>query len=460
MPRQGPFAMRMPSVLDEFSRYEEIEKSRRTRLVLGVCNVSMIFSIPLMINVSVMLLPRINLPFAVAYALCMGVFPISFAGRQIALRRGPEPAAYLYIFYMLAVLGFSTAAIQGISDLAVPGYIILILVAGMTLKTPGTYLTTSLVGVAYFTGQLLVRGTHVASAFPATLADLTLTVLILLSFGFVTLIDQITTSDLRRALSEATYNLVQTNDKLKEANERKSQFTARASHELRTPLSSMIVFTDLALRGSYGPYNARLGKALSQVLTSARQLKTIINDILDLSRIEAGQIEIASDNFAVDSLVGAVQSSAGGIAQEKGLRFAVKVSSDLPAWLVGDELRLAQILVNLASNAVKFTEKGSVEVRLEPAPDDRWRMVVDDSGPGIPRDQFEAVFQAYRQLDSHNSSGVKGTGLGLAITRHLARLMGGVVSIESELGRGSTVTVELPLTPGQPAVATNGRVAA
>ncbi|OGO13824.1 MAG: hypothetical protein A2Y93_17065 [Chloroflexi bacterium RBG_13_68_17] len=444
--------MRLPSVLDNASPYEEIESARRTRLVLGVCNVSIVFSIPLIIVVSVMLLPRINPAFAVAYGLCVGILPMSVIARQVALRRGPEQAAYLYIFYTMTVLAYSTTIIQGILDLAVPGYIILILVAGMTLKTAGTYFTTALAGVAYFTGQLLLRGTDVASPFPAPLAALTLSVLILLSFGFVTLIDQITTTDLRRALSQATYDLVQTNRKLKEASERKSQFTARASHELRTPLSSMIVFTDLALREAYGPINVRLRKALTHVLTSARQLKAIINDILDLSKIEAGQIEIANDTFALARLVEAVQSAAGGIAQEKGLRFVVSVSPDLPAWIIGDEGRLSQILVNLASNGVKFTEKGHVEVRLEPAPANRWRMFVLDTGPGIPEDKFERIFQAYRQLDNTAStSGVKGTGLGLAITRHLVRLMGGDVSLASELGRGSLFTVELPLRPGQPA---------
>ena len=443
--------MPLPSVLADESPYEDIERARRTRLVLGVCNATIVFSFPLTLVVSVMLLPRLNLAFAFAYGLCIGILPMALAGRALALRRGPEPAAYLYIFYVMAVLAYSTTVIQGILDLAVPGYIILILIAGMTLPAAGTSVTTGVAGVAYFAGQLLLRESEVVNPFPVSLADLTVTVLILLSFGFVTLIDQITTKDLRRALSEATYNLVQINHKLKQASQRKSQFTARASHELRTPLSAMIVFTDLALREAYGPINARLHKALTYVLISARQLKRIINDILDLSKIEAGQIEITRETFALDRLVEAVRSAAGGIAQEKKLRFAIEVSPALPRWLVGDEARLSQILVNLASNAVRFTDQGRVEVRLEPAPGDRWWMVVRDTGPGIPEDQFEAIFQAYRQLDNRVSpADVKGTGLGLAITRHLARLMGGVVTIESELGKGSTFTVELPLHPGRP----------
>lgn len=441
--------MPLPSVLADASPYEAIERARRTRLVLGVCNTTVVFSFPLILVVSAMLLPRLNPAFAVAYGLCLGILPMALLGRELALRRGPEPAAYLYILYVMAVLAYSTTVIQGILDLAVPGYIILILVAGMTLRSAGTSLTTVMAGAAYFVGQLLLREPGVANPFPGSLADLTVTVLILLSFGFVTLVDQITTRDLRHALSEATYRLVQTNFRLREASERKSQFTARVSHELRTPLSSMIVFSDLALREAYGPINARLRKALTYVLTSARQLKRIISDILDLSKIEAGQIEIARENFALERLVEAVHSAAGGIAQEKKLRFAVEVSPELPRWLVGDAARLSQILVNLASNAVKFTERGRVEVRLEPAPAKRWRMVVRDSGPGIPADQYEAVFQAYRQLDLRSSpTRTEGTGLGLAITRQLARCMGGDVAVESSLGEGSTFTVELPLEPG------------
>jgi signal transduction histidine kinase len=143
-----------------------------------------------------------------------------------------------------------------------------------------------------------------------------------------------------------------------------------------------------------------------------------------------------------------VKAGAEEIAKEKGLHWSIHISPAMPSALRGDSSRLAQILLNLAGNAVKFTEGGSVDVGIERVADNRWRMAVHDTGPGIPEDQFESIFEAYKQLNGTASpSKVKGTGLGLAITRHLVRLMGGSIHVESTLGKGSTFTVELPLRP-------------
>jgi signal transduction histidine kinase len=396
------------------------------------------------------LLPEGSASAILAYALCVGIIPIALMASKLARRGMPDRGSHLFLGYLLILLCINAIIVPEIYPAIVPGFILIIVTSGMMLPPSHALVLSLAAGCLYLVAGGLT-GTVDSGPIPQPLADGFVIFIALAAFAFVAFINHLTTTDLRRALDEATYNLVQANRKLKTASEMKSQFTARTSHELRTPLSSMIVFSDLALREAYGPLNAKLRKALTHVLTSARHLRGIINDILDLSKIESGQLEITEQSFPVSKLVEAVQAACGGLAQEKGISFSVTVSPDMPAYLLGDESRLAQILINLGSNAAKFTNKGTVEVRLETHGHNRWRMAVHDTGPGIPEDQFETIFQAYRQLDStSNGSKIKGTGLGLAISRNLARMMGGSISLESQLGKGSTFTVDLPLKVGHP----------
>jgi signal transduction histidine kinase len=271
-------------------------------------------------------------------------------------------------------------------------------------------------------------------------------VIIVMSFSFVLILNQLATQDLRKALDEATYDLVQANRQLEQTSEMKTQFTARTSHELRTPLSAIIVFTDLALRDAYGPLNDKLQNALEHVLNSARHLKGVISDILDISKIEAGELEIIEAPFKVMALIESLQSSCEVMAEEKGLEYQIHLDPDLPERVIGDEGRLAQVLMNLSGNAVKFTEEGKVDVGIHLTGDEHWGFSVSDMGPGIPEDQFESIFKAYRQLDSSFQKGKnEGTGLGLAITKHIVEQMGGRIHMESRLGKGTTFEVFLPL---------------
>jgi signal transduction histidine kinase len=209
----------------------------------------------------------------------------------------------------------------------------------------------------------------------------------------------------------------------------------------------MISFTDLALRNAYGPINARLRNALEHIYNGTLHLKGIINDILDLGKIESGELEIHRSEFEIDALVSTVEASIQSIVEEKALDFSFWISPEMPRILLGDEGRINQILMNLTSNAVKFTDEGSVNVKLAPCGEGYWSIEVKDTGPGIPEDQYEAVFQAYRQVQRTNGAKkVKGTGLGLAITRNLAELMGGRLEFESAINEGTTFLVILPLS--------------
>lgn len=428
------------------SPYEEIETARRGRLVIAVCNAGILFSIPLVVVLTIVMLPQFSPYLALVSALCVGIIPINFIAKRIAMSGKPDFGSYVFIVYFLLLLAINSVVLDGISLMLIPGYLLLIVVTGMILPPARSYVIVALASSMYLVVTIILRYFEPPVSLPLPGIELMLTFLGVLTFIFVVFINQLTTRDLRKALDSATYDLVEMNKELELASEMKSQFTARTSHELRTPLSAIIVFSDLALRDAYGPLNEKLRNALEHVSNSARHLKTVINDILDLSKIEAGEIEIFDEPFELMDLVQTLESTCLQIAEDKNLSSSIWVSPKMPERLIGDDDRLAQVLVNLTANAIKFTEEGEVEVRIEPHGTSNWRVIVRDTGPGIPEGQFATIFKAYRQLDRTASpSKVKGTGLGLAIASNLVQIMGGDIEVESELGVGSTFTVILPL---------------
>ena len=165
-----------------------------------------------------------------------------------------------------------------------------------------------------------------------------------------------------------------------------------------------------------------------------------------MSKIEAGELLLFDEEFPIKRLVNTVQSTLRVLAQEKGLAFSVGISESMPSRIVGDENRVSQIMMNLIDNAIKFTEKGQVLVEIEPLGETEWQIVVTDTGQGIRAEDQETIFEEFRQVGNPSTSGDnKGTGLGLSITRHLTRLMGGTINLQSQLGVGSEFRVVLPL---------------
>jgi signal transduction histidine kinase len=246
-------------------------------------------------------------------------------------------------------------------------------------------------------------------------------------------------------LAELNRELAETNAELARANRLKAQFMATMSHELRTPLNSIIGFTTLHADGVYGPVSGKQHERLSAVLRNAKNLLALINDVLDLSKIDSGHMELNPAPVVISGLLNNILTTFEPLAREKGLYLSVSAADDLPD-LVADPARLRQIVTNLVDNAVKFTKAGSVTVEV--GFDDLSRTVsisVADTGIGIPPDQHETVFEEFRQVDSSPTREYGGTGLGLAITRRLARMHGGDVQVESEFGKGSRFTVTLPL---------------
>ena len=230
-----------------------------------------------------------------------------------------------------------------------------------------------------------------------------------------------------------------------EANHAKSFFLANISHEIRTPLSAIIGFSDLGLHarnpGEHLDY-------LKKIHSSGNTLLEIINAVLDFSKIEAGKVELEKIPFRLDALVALINSIVESLGKEKALTFNCRIAENFPEWVLGDPLRLKQILTNLAGNAVKFTEKGSItfEGRIIEQTDDHYLIEfrIRDTGIGLKPEQLESIFSPFHQSDNSTTRKYGGTGLGLAITRDLTTLMGGEIFVESEYGHGASFTLRIP----------------
>jgi signal transduction histidine kinase/ActR/RegA family two-component response regulator len=249
-------------------------------------------------------------------------------------------------------------------------------------------------------------------------------------------------AEIERAREEITERARQ----LALASQYKSQFLANMSHELRTPLNSLLILARLLAQNPGRNLTPKQVEYANVIHSAGSDLLQLINDILDLSKVEAGRMDIHTERFALSVLVDDVQTTFGPLTAEKGLQFAVDIDPSAPAELCTDRQRLRQVLANLLSNAVKFTERGEVRLRVRaPEPDGPvLEFSVTDTGIGIAKENLAAIFGAFQQGDGTLSRRYGGTGLGLSIAREVAALLGGEITAESDLGRGSTFALHIP----------------
>ena len=249
--------------------------------------------------------------------------------------------------------------------------------------------------------------------------------------------------DLEEKVEARTRELQETNRRLEAASRHKSEFLANMSHELRTPLNAIIGFTRLVMRRSKEVLPAKQYENLEKINLSADQLLLLINDVLDLSKVEAGKMDVRPVSFQLESLIDMCLRTVEPMIRPEQIQLVKDLESDLPA-LVTDQDKLKQILMNLLSNAIKFTEAGTITVRAR-RDGPRVAVAVVDPGIGIPEDASELIFEEFRQVDSSSTRRHGGTGLGLSISRHFARLLGGDITVQSKLGKGSTFVLTIPL---------------
>jgi len=224
----------------------------------------------------------------------------------------------------------------------------------------------------------------------------------------------------------------------------KSQFLANMSHELRTPLNSLLILSRQLADNGEGNLTDKQIRYADTIRQAGTDLMTLINEILDLAKIESGTMAVEVGQVRFGNLRDYVDQTFRQVAEEKGLQFTIDLDHDLPPWMDTDDMRLRQVLRNLLSNAMKFTEKGRVNLRMYRATPDVLAFAVSDTGIGIPKDKQRLIFEAFQQADGSTSRKYGGTGLGLAISREIAGLLGGDLRVESTPGRGSTFTLYLP----------------
>jgi signal transduction histidine kinase/HAMP domain-containing protein/CheY-like chemotaxis protein len=254
-------------------------------------------------------------------------------------------------------------------------------------------------------------------------------------------------------IEQARLTLEERAQQLTLASKVKSEFMANMSHELRTPLGSLLILAKLLADNAEGNLTPRQVDFSRTIHSAGSDLLQLINDILDLSKVEAGRMEVSAEPLPPARLAEYVQATFRPLAADKGLQLAVGVAADAPALIVVDEQRVQQILRNLLSNAVKFTDTGSVRLDIGPdRSDPGWlEFAVSDTGIGIAPDKLQLIFEAFQQADGTTSRQYGGTGLGLSISRELTQLLGGDLRVHSTVGRGSTFTLRLPVEPPRPA---------
>jgi len=251
------------------------------------------------------------------------------------------------------------------------------------------------------------------------------------------------TKELEAKVSERTRELEVANLELEAASRHKSEFLANMSHELRTPLNAILGYTELILDKIYGDVSEKIQEVLERLEKNGRHLLGLINDVLDLSKIEAGQLSLSLNDYSMQEIVQTVVTAVESLAAEKNLALEVSVSPDLTAGM-GDEQRIAQVLLNLVGNAIKFTEEGKVRVEAA-ASNDTFLISVSDTGLGLSEADQKMIFEEFHQADSSSTRKKGGTGLGLSIAKRIIEMHGGRIWVESRPGKGSTFRFTLPV---------------
>jgi signal transduction histidine kinase len=364
-------------------------------------------------------------------------------------------AGWLFVLLLIAALAFSDDPSQVVGGRALFFFTIPILMSSVILRPWASFIAASICGaiIVYIDTYIL----HHAPGIPTIFGLLTVAFVAWLSARSLehALVDlralNLELEDRVRSrtleLQQANEELVLAYEKLQELDRLKSSFLSIVSHELRTPLSSILGFAEMLQAEVYGPLSQKQRSALQRIIANDERLLNLVNDLLDQARMEAGQLSLTFEPFTLQDLVDDMESTMRVLVESKKLYLKVHVSPAVPATLLGDRKRLHQILVNLINNALKFTEKGGVSVHFYRLDEEHWAIDVADTGPGIAQEIQSVIFEPFRQADSSATRAHKGFGLGLSIVKQLATLMGGSVSVISEVGFGSTFTVKIPIVP-------------
>ena len=244
---------------------------------------------------------------------------------------------------------------------------------------------------------------------------------------------------------QAEKAMITARDQALEASRVKSQFLASIGHELRTPLGVIRGYADLLTEPAYGELSEQQAKAVNEIIESTQRVSDMVSELLDEARLAAGAVQLDVKPFTPALILKDVQEKLSVLAKKKGLVLTSDLDTELPDQLIGDPIRINQMITNLTSNSIKFTKEGKVNVRFYVHSEHKWAMEVTDTGPGIPEDAQNDIFEPFRQADGSISKKYGGTGLGLSIVKHLTNLMEGEIIVRSKVGEGSIFMIVLPL---------------
>lgn len=358
-----------------------------------------------------------------------------------------EVASSFFLLFITIISAFADEPQQVVNGRSLFVFTIPILMASFLLRPWGSFVMAGLIGL------LLTAIAQSAQLMPNLIGILTLFAVALVSWLAARTMERALEDlhtinrELDQRVEERTRDLAEANEQLKELDRLKSGFVSVVSHELRTPLNSILGFAEMLEASVYGPLTEKQLDAIGRIITNTEQLLHLVNDLLDQARIEAGVLTLEKKPFSPAELIQDLQSTVGLQVEAKELELICNIAADVPASLSGDPGRLQQILVNLVNNAVKFTEKGSIDVCIYRPDTAHWALSVSDTGPGIPPGKQALVFEPFLQLDGSTTRKHGGIGLGLSIVKQLTHLMGGEINLESQVERGSTFIVVLPLEP-------------
>jgi signal transduction histidine kinase len=424
--------------------------------------------IEIMVKVTVVVTPLIGLGYLAAYfmvdkvwstfVLALGLFglsPVSLIALYLAKRGGIKIAAQIYMFYMWLLGGLLTLFLS--DSLILIGILVLTLNSLLALFIEDLNVAVRWIG-AMILMYLLMIVLRLTGDFPSVVLGFVEPVFLFVApvaiFITIVLLGNATiyylrstllrSEELRSELEESYAEARLATAVAQEANRLKSEFLSMMSHELRTPLNAIIGFSEILDSGMAGSVDGEGKKMIGRVIANARHLLALINDILDLSKIEARQHEVIVEELSPSDLLKSTYDQMISLTQSKGLEFKLDISATLPPLLYSDRSVIKQIVMNLLSNAIKFTEDGWVKL-VSTSDHGTWTITVQDSGIGIPPHALEYIFDPFRQVDGTSSRKHGGTGLGLAIVKEYVNELGGVINVESKLGEGSTFTLSFPL---------------
>jgi signal transduction histidine kinase len=423
--------------------FTDVVERARARLLT-----SLILCILLMAaSISVVLLGRPDVFMENWFALVGGTF-----SQFLLYRLSRSPRYYLTAFLTLGIMvvGICYGALVSDSRMAATTGMMLVIPILLSAIIWGTRATLVIAAIGVVLGLYLLvanTGTWLLDIIILESTLLMSTLMIVIFNKFRRFVDNHRRTEIEtmnNSLLNMNTELRQAKDAAEESTRLKTQFLANMSHELRTPLTAIIGYADLQLMGITGEVSPKQREYLDRIQVNGRHLISMINEVLDLSRIDAGRLELNERGVPLVDLAHQWQSQTEVLARDKGLAFSLEVDPALPPVILADPDRLTQIALNLLSNAIKFTDKGSIDLALC-CSENNWYLRVEDTGKGIPTEAQAYVFDEFRQADSSSTRQHDGTGLGLAIVRRLSHLMGGRVELTSEVGTGSTFTVTLPL---------------